>query len=191
MTNPLTSSRTPSLLLAACTLGVSTATASAVATEISSKGPDFVFTQLDQVDGAGHSSGTAGTEYKPAIERVDAEVGKVVRAVDERSAATGEKWTVIVTSDHGHKTGGGHGGQSAAEATTFVIARGAGYRAGTTSDAYTIADITPTVLENLGVALPTDLDGKPLPRTASPAPTGSSGSLDRLPSWIPTGSLGS
>ncbi|WP_420881019.1 alkaline phosphatase family protein [Rhodococcus sp. (in: high G+C Gram-positive bacteria)] len=164
-----------------------TATATAVATEITTNGPDFVFTQLDQVDGAGHSSGTAGSEYVPALERVDVEVGRIVDAVDARSKATGEKWTVLVTSDHGHRPTGGHGGQSAEEATTFVIARGAGYQAGATDDDVTIADITPTVLDNLGIAQPADLDGAPLPKTAPPA----TGSLGRLPSWIPTGSLGS
>ncbi|CAM3074945.1 alkaline phosphatase family protein [Prescottella defluvii] len=164
-----------------------TATATAVATEIATNGPDFVFTQLDQVDGAGHSSGTAGSEYVPALERVDAEVGRIVDAVDARSKATGEKWTILVTSDHGHKPTGGHGGQSAEEATTFVIARGAGYQAGATDDDVTIADITPTVLDNLGIAQPADLDGAPLPKTAPPA----TGSVGRLPSWIPTGSLGS
>lgn len=107
--------------------------------------------------------------------------------MDARSKATGEKWTVLVTSDHGHKPNGGHGGQSAEEATTFVIARGAGYQAGATDDGYTIADITPTVLDNLGIAQPADLDGAPLPKTPTPA----TGSLGRLPSWIPTGSLGS
>lgn len=163
------------------------ATASAVVAEIATNGPDFVFTQLDQVDGAGHSSGTAGPEYAPALARVDAEVGKIVDAVDARSKATGEKWTVLVTSDHGHTPTGGHGGQSADEATTFVIARGAGYQAGATDDHYTIADITPTVLDNLGVAQPADLDGTPLPKVAPPA----TGSLGRLPSWISTGSLGS
>lgn len=163
------------------------ATATAVASEIATNGPDFVFTQLDQVDGAGHTSGTSGSLYMPALERVDAEVGKIVDAVDARAAATGENWTILVTSDHGHKPGGGHGGQSDEEATTFVIARGAGYEAGTTGDDYTIADITPTVLDNLGVELSEDLDGAPLPKTAPVA----TGSLGWLPSWIPTGSLGS
>ncbi|WP_165497192.1 alkaline phosphatase family protein [Rhodococcus sp. ABRD24] len=163
------------------------ATATAVAAEIATKGPEFVFTQLDQVDGAGHSSGTAGSQYAPALERVDAEVGKIVAAVDKRQKDTGEKWTILVTSDHGHKPTGGHGGQSAEEATTFVIARGADYKAGAVDNDYTIADIAPTVLDNLGIAQPADLDGAPLAKTAPPA----TGSLGWLPSWIPTGSLGS
>ncbi len=163
------------------------ATAEAVADEITANGPEFLFTQLDQVDGAGHSSGTGGSEYEPALESVDTEVGKIVDAVDARSEATGEKWTILVTSDHGHRPEGGHGGQSDAEGTTFVIARGAGYEAGAVDDTLTIADITPTVLDNLGFEQPAGLDGTPIPASG----TSAAGSLGRLPASIPTGSLGS
>ncbi|TSD48086.1 alkaline phosphatase family protein [Rhodococcus sp. KBS0724] len=142
------------------------ATADAVAASIIDKGPDLIFTQLDQVDGAGHSGGTNAPAYAESIASVDVEVGKIINAVDERAAKTGEKWTVLVTADHGHTPTGGHGGQSAAEATTFVIARGAGYTAGKNTADYTIADITPTVLQSLDVALPADLDGKPLAKEA-------------------------
>ncbi len=106
------------------------ATADAVARDITDKGPDLIFTQLDQVDGAGHSGGTNGAAYEESIASVDAQVGKIVDAVDQRAAKTGEKWTVLVTADHGHKPTGGHGGQTPAEATTFVVARGSGYAAG-------------------------------------------------------------
>ena len=141
------------------------ATADAVAAAITDRGPDLIFTQLDQVDGAGHDAGTNGPGYDKGIASVDVEVGKIVDAVDARAAKTGEQWTVLVTADHGHKPTGGHGGQSPAEATTFVIARGAGYTVGKTGD-YAIADITPTVLQSLGLALPANLDGKPLPKEA-------------------------
>ncbi|CRK52852.1 putative secreted nucleotide pyrophosphatase [Rhodococcus sp. RD6.2] len=149
-----------------------TATATAVADQIVSAGPDFIFTQLDQVDGAGHSGGTTAAAYAESIARVDAEVGRIVDAVDKRAKDSGESWTILVTSDHGHKPSGGHGGQSVAETTTFVIARGAGYAGGTTDNSYTIADITPTVLDNLGIALPENLDGVPLAKTAPTQPSG-------------------
>ncbi|WP_277833299.1 alkaline phosphatase family protein [Speluncibacter jeojiensis] len=155
-----------------------TATATAVARDIVDRGPDVVFTQLDQVDGAGHATGAASVEYRQALESVDVEVGRIVDAVDARARATGEKWTVLVTDDHGHKPSGGHGGQTPDETTTFVIARGPGYAPGVTRDDYRIADITPTVLANLGIAQPGDLDGRPLIKTAStPAAGSSTGSL--------------
>lgn len=142
-----------------------TATATAVAAAIAASGPDFVFTQLDQVDGAGHWTGTLGPAYDQAVEAVDVEVGRIVAAVDRRQRDTGERWTVLVTADHGHLLFGGHGGQTPDEASTFVIARGDGYQAGGIDNGYTIADITPTVLENLGVPRPANLDGKPLAKS--------------------------
>lgn len=142
-----------------------TATATAVASEIAASGPDFIFTQLDQVDGAGHWTGTLGPAYNQAVEAVDVEVGRIVAAVDQRQRDTGERWTVLVTADHGHLLFGGHGGQTPDEASTFVIARGDGYLAGGIDNGYTIADITPTVLETLGAPRPANLDGKPLARS--------------------------
>ncbi|MCJ0903484.1 alkaline phosphatase family protein [Rhodococcus sp. ARC_M6] len=137
------------------------ATANAVVAAITDRGPDLIFTQLDQVDGAGHAAGTNGPGYKKGIETVDVEVGRIINAVDARAAKTGEQWTVLVTADHGHKPWGGHGGQSAAEATSFVIARGAGYTAGKATGDYTIADITPTILRSLGITVPANLDITP------------------------------
>jgi len=127
--------------------------------------PDFIFTQVDQVDGAGHWTGTLGPAYNQAVEAEDIEVGRIVAAVDQRQRDTGEGWTVLVTADHGHLLFGGHGGQTPDEASTFVIARGDGYQAGGIDNGYTIADITPTVLETLGVPRPANLDGKPLARS--------------------------
>ncbi|SEL41929.1 alkaline phosphatase family protein [Rhodococcus maanshanensis] len=166
-----------------------TATATAVANEIAGNGPDFVFTQLDQVDGAGHATGTLGPAYNLAIEAVDLEVGRIVAAVDERQRNTGERWTVLVTADHGHRPLGGHGGQTPAEASTFVIVRGGGYRAGGIDNGYTMADIAPTVLEILGVPRPANLDGTALAKDAPVPPPVAGGSTGAaLPSWVPTGS---
>ncbi len=114
----------------------------------------------------GPSGGTNAPAYAESIASVDVEVGKIIDAVDERAAKTGEKWTVVVTADQGHTPIGGHDGQSDAEATTFVIARGAGYAAGQSTADYMIADITPTVLQSLNVALPAGRDGKPLAKEA-------------------------
>lgn len=142
-----------------------TATATAVATEVRSNGPALMFAHLDQVDAAGHASGTNGSAYKAAIEKADAAVGTIVSAVDARASSTGERWTVLVNSDHGHKPTGGHGGQSAAETATFVIARGASYAPGAVNNTYSIVSITPTILANLGMAQPSGLDGSPLKAT--------------------------
>ncbi|TXG91122.1 nucleotide pyrophosphatase [Rhodococcus rhodnii] len=145
-------------------------TATSVVAEIETNGPDFLFTQLDHVDAVGHVGGTNSPLYRTAIERVDVEVGRIVDAVDARRAATGENWTVLVVSDHGHTPTGGHGGQSPHEASTFVIARGDGIEAGRVNAGFTLADVTPTVLANLGLDVPAELAGTPVPRSGQSVP---------------------
>ncbi|WP_067711173.1 alkaline phosphatase family protein [Nocardia yamanashiensis] len=125
-------------------------------------GTDFTFTHLDQVDITGHTlRGMWPQAYRDAINRVDGLVGKITKAVDERAAAhSNERWTILVTTDHGHKPEGGHGGQSAYETASFVIARGADFAAGAKDNAYTLADITPTVLDLLGAPADPNADGR-------------------------------
>lgn len=139
----------------------SAATAKAVAA-ITEDGTDLLFTHLDQVDIVGHTlRGIWPQAYRDAIGRADGLVGKITAAVDARAAAhPNERWTILVTTDHGHKPEGGHGGQSAYETASFVIARGPGFAAGAQHNGYTLADITPTVLDLLDVPAPTYLDGQ-------------------------------
>lgn len=143
-------------------------TATEVVAAIERMGPDLVFTHLDQVDLAGHQHGGASRAYLAAIRRVDVLVGQIVAAVDRRAAEhPREQWTVLVTTDHGHLPTGGHGGQTPAETANFVIARGAGFTPGATTSAYTLVDITPTVLDLLGVP-PGRLDGRSLRTRQAP-----------------------
>ncbi len=132
------------------------ATADAAIAALTSDAPDFLFVHLDQVDFAGHRHGAASRAYLDATARVDREVGRIVAAVDAR---VGERWTVLVTTDHGHLPKGGHGGQTRDETATFVIARGPGFDPGVTDAHYALVDITPTALDLLGVPIPRALDG--------------------------------
>ncbi|WP_051406937.1 alkaline phosphatase family protein [Nocardia sp. CNY236] len=135
-------------------------TADSSAAAIANEGPDFLFTHLDQVDGAGHSHGGASTEYLAAVRSVDTQVGKIVAAVDARAKAyPNERWNILVTTDHGHRPLGGHGGQSADETANFLIARGPAFKAGVTNSSNSLVDITPTALDLLGVPPSPDFDG--------------------------------
>ncbi|MFD3593640.1 alkaline phosphatase family protein [Nocardia sp. NPDC058640] len=134
------------------------ATATEVISTIQRSGPDLTFTHLDQIDLAGHQHGGASRAYLSAIRRVDELVGTIVAAVDRRAATNPhEQWTVLVTTDHGHLPTGGHGGQTPAETANFVIARGPDFTPHTT-DAHTLVDITPTILDLLATP-PGRLDG--------------------------------
>lgn len=137
------------------------ATVSAVVTAIAKFAPDFLFTHLDQVDLAGHSDGAASRQYLEAVRRIDEQVGRITAAVDARAAANpAERWTILVTADHGHTPKGGHGGQSPDETTNFVIGRGPDFAAGSITSRYTLVDITPTVVDLLHVPPSPDFDGR-------------------------------
>lgn len=135
--------------------------AAAAATELRDQNPDAAFVYLGEIDAAGHSSGAASQAYLNAIARVDVLVGKLLTAVQSRPTYAQENWKVLVTTDHGHTSGGGHGGSSIAERGTFVIARGAGIPAGSVRDDVRLVDVAATALAHVGVS-GAGLDGVPL-----------------------------
>lgn len=56
-----------------------------------------------------------------------------------------------MTTDHGHTAEGGHGGSSAAERGSFVVASGGGLPAGAVRHDVRIVDVAPTVLAHHGL----------------------------------------
>ncbi|MGY3678744.1 alkaline phosphatase family protein [Streptomyces sp. TE33382] len=114
--------------------------------------PDSAFVHLDEVDGAGHSSGTGSDACLKALGVADARIGRLLDAVASRPTYAQEDWLVVITSDHGHTPAGGHGGNSPGERGTFVIARGKGIAPGSVRHDVKITDIAPTVLRHEGVA---------------------------------------
>ncbi|MGW8888399.1 alkaline phosphatase family protein [Streptomyces sp. NPDC055749] len=114
--------------------------------------PDSTFVHLDEVDGAGHASGTGSDLYLKALGTADAQIGRLLDAVTSRPTYAQEDWLVVVTSDHGHTPTGGHGGNSPGERGTFVIATGNDIEPGSVRHDVKITDIAPTVLRHTGVA---------------------------------------
>ncbi|MDR1880090.1 MAG: alkaline phosphatase, partial [Tannerellaceae bacterium] len=81
-------------------------TAEKTAAYILEKRPDFVFIQLDEVDGYGHSAGHMSPAYLKGIEEVDTHVRIIVDAI--REAGIAGSTLIMVVSDHGgifHKHG--------------------------------------------------------------------------------------
>ncbi|MFF4081298.1 alkaline phosphatase family protein [Streptomyces sp. NPDC001777] len=126
--------------------------------------PDSTFVHLDEVDGAGHSTGSSSAAYLKALNTADAQVGRLLDAVASRPTYAQEDWLVVVTADHGHTPTGGHGGNTPLERGTFVIAKGKDIRPGSVRHDVKITDIAPTVLRHEGVATDPawDLDGTSL-----------------------------
>ena len=61
--------------------------------------PNLMLVHLVEVDGARHSRGPDSPEAFAALENVDAQIGKIVRATE--AAGIGPNTTFIVTGDHG------------------------------------------------------------------------------------------
>ena len=124
--------------------------------------PNFVFSYFVGVDENGHMYGGASPQYAAAIRNVDRNLGEILQAVDAWEALTGEQWTILVVTDHGHQPqqGFGHGFQSPDETSTFVIAENPNvFAAGAINLKYQIVDVTPTVMTLFGGTPSTDSDG--------------------------------
>jgi hypothetical protein len=138
--------------------------------------PDVLFVYFGATDEAGHATGPLSPAYDRALLAQDAHLGRLLAAIEARESYPGraaERWTVLVTTDHGHLDTGGHGGDSRAEREVFVILAEPGRpaRTGVTRlDTPRLIDIAPTVLDRLGI--PVDpawgLQGRVLPSPTAP-----------------------
>lgn len=66
--------------------------------------PTLVIVHLPDVDEAGHAFGGGSPEYRAMAKRVDADLGRLVGALQDGGTA------FVIASDHGHVGTGGHGG---------------------------------------------------------------------------------
>lgn len=129
----------------------------------------FIFSYQVQVDEAGHAYGGGSPQYAQAVTNVSDNIADIMAAIDAweaNPANNGEKWTVIVTTDHGHQQsqGFGHGFQSPNETSSFIIfdLEGDDANDGKQNLGYTNADITPTIINLFGLPSRSDFDGVPL-----------------------------
>jgi predicted AlkP superfamily pyrophosphatase or phosphodiesterase len=125
---------------------------------------DAAFVYFGDVDEAGHAYGTLSAEYAAAIATVDRQVGQVLAGLRRRPTYDAENWLVLVSTDHGRRDDGGHGGASAAERTIFLILSGPSVRAPTFDPPPGIVDVAVTALAHLGIAIDPawELDGRDL-----------------------------
>ncbi|MEU7280911.1 alkaline phosphatase family protein [Streptomyces sp. NPDC045431] len=155
--------------------------------------PDVLFVYLGNTDAVAHGSGT-GQKYLDAIAVQDAQLGRMLAAIKARPTYASERWTVIVTTDHGHVDAGGHGGSSIEERRTFVLATGPGIAAGARPLDTRLVDVAATVFHQLGIVPDPawGLDGKPIQqRSTDPFDSLQSSLTQRVDeTGIPAGVLG-
>lgn len=87
---------------------------------------DISFIYFCGADEAGHTYGILGPEYLDAIARIDDHLHRLESAISDRVKKHKEEWLLVLTTDHGHLDEGGHGGESAQERASFLIATGVG-----------------------------------------------------------------
>ncbi|KAB8192224.1 phosphodiesterase [Nonomuraea phyllanthi] len=139
--------------------------AEAAERHLAGPGPDAAFVYLGDTDEVAHALDPHRPEYTAALLAQDAYLGRLLDAVRGRAAYPDEKWTVLVTTDHGHVDEGGHGGTSDEERTVFVIANRLGEDLGGRAlAAPRLVDVAPTALDLLGIEADPgwDLDGTSL-----------------------------
>lgn len=118
--------------------------------EAVTKKPKFLFVQLDDVDGAGHSFGYGSAGHLEQISKADAVVGKIYGAY--KASGILDDTLFIVTSDHGGFNRS-HGGYNNTEKYVFIGACGKGVEKGKITGFQT-RDIAATVLKALGIFVP-------------------------------------
>ncbi len=134
-----------------------------VARYILGNGPDLSWVYLEYTDDIGHQFGD-GPEMTDAVRNADIQVGRVWNAVKERMKSKGEKWMVVVTTDHGRSPvdGKDHGGQSDRERTTWIATNVSDLNSHF-NDNPAIVDIMPSILKFMKIGIPEEtrkeLDG--------------------------------
>ena len=129
------------------------------------------FVYLGNPDETSHRTGSIGAEYREAIALSDRHVGWLIEALQTRPTYGEEDWLLLISTDHGRREDGGHGGDSPEEMEIFVLASGAAtaaWPAPGSRPAY-IVDMPVTALHHLGVSPGSDLDGGTLAEGADPA----------------------
>lgn len=139
--------------------------------ELSSEDPDAMFVYLGNPDETSHESGAIGEEYREAIALADEHVGALIEALHGRPTYDREDWLVLISTDHGRRADGGHGGASPEETTTFVLAYGPSVIQGGIPGTLRIVDIAVTAFAHLDVEIDPawGLDGTPLPIERTPS----------------------
>ncbi len=136
----------------------------AAADHLTSFDPDAMFVYLGNPDETSHQTGSIGVEYRDAIALADRHVGAVVQAMRNRPRYETEDWLVLVSTDHGRRPDGGHGGDSPEEMTIFILASGDATVDWSPPGPAGIVDVAVTALDHLGIAVDPawELDGEVL-----------------------------
>ncbi|MHB1004943.1 MAG: alkaline phosphatase family protein [Chloroflexota bacterium] len=117
--------------------------------------PNLTLIHLPGPDNASHGFGGASKETAEIAQQIDAELSRIMGAVDLSETA------FFLTSDHGHIDRGGHAGGEPDVLNVPLVSLGKGIKPGQYPKALQ-ADIAPTVAVLLGTAIPSHNQGDAL-----------------------------
>ncbi len=123
---------------------------------LKTKNPDLLFLYFGHLDSVGHGYGfhPKSPRYTNGIEDIDDHLIRIFKALDARPKRAGEDWLVMFFTDHGGQGRGHGGGRTVPEIRTgFLIVHGEAAVKGKIADKVTNADIVPTALTHLGIAI--------------------------------------
>lgn len=126
--------------------------------------PDLMLLHFDYPDHIGHKIGFSsnGLEYLNAIEISDYYLGQIMEQIYLRENLFGEKWMVVLTTDHGGE-GTSHGGQDDLNQTrnVWAVIRTPNNEM-VELQQFKSVDLLPTMLKWLGIENVSNLDGTAL-----------------------------
>ncbi len=135
----------------------------------------LVFVHILRVDNAGHRFGkdSESDQYRDAAMQADALLDKLVTA-----AGSDARWFLL--SDHGHLSGGGHGGEEREIRQVAGCIVGPGLAASTEHPLVHVVDIARAIADSVGAKLDAASRGRPL-SVALHAPLGRDDALPSQP----------
>ncbi len=127
---------------------------------IKSEKPNFLFIQIDHVDGAGHHSGHMTPDYFKSIELADSLAGVIVNAT--KDVGIFEETIFIIVADHGG-VGYGHGHETVQGNEVPFILYGSGIKKGYKIPiAVNLYDVAATSAFALNITAPQVWQGRPV-----------------------------
>ncbi len=114
---------------------------------------DAAFVYFGNPDVVAHNLGTLVQEYRDCLEALDRQIGVLVRAIRSRPSYGSEDWLILLSSDHGHRPEGGHGGRTPDELNIPFLVSGPSATRGRLPGKPDQVDVAVTALTHLGVPI--------------------------------------
>jgi len=127
------------------------------------KKPRLVVLHVPDIDEAGHGEGGASPRYAQTVANVDADLRRLVEALQTSST------TFVFVADHGHIDTGGHGGWEDEVVSVRGVFGGAGVNL--TTGEGSLEDVAPTVAVLAGIPVPSHSSGEALAPVIAAPPT--------------------